>query len=162
MRDWSVDIANAVIRQYKLTAKMIGVLASGRPSTQSARVIGHEGSIAALQRRGMVGNDRRWTARGMRVAKEILTDHVMDLDELHAEALTEDASRGNGILIDARNLMIDRRGMPDSVDFRALTKEIQFAAESGPDVPQLDPWNIHSWHWCIQGTRGYRRAVHPR
>lgn len=66
------------------------------------------------------------------------------------------------MLTDARNLMIDRRNVPDCVDFRALTKEIKFAAECGPNVPQIDPWNIHSWYWCIKGTRDYRRPVYPR
>ena len=60
-------------------------------------------------------------------------------------------------MLDARNLMIDRRNVPDAVDFRALSTEIRHAIE--PDT--IDPWKIHDWFWCIKGTRGYRTRVHP-
>jgi hypothetical protein len=60
------------------------------------------------------------------------------------------------MLIDARNLMIDRRDVADCVDFRPLTTLIRFEIE--PDV--MDPWRIHDWFWCIKGTRGYKKRVH--
>lgn len=60
---------------------------------------------------------------------------------------------------DARNLMIDRRHVPDCVDFRPLTKEIQFVVESSMD--DTDPWKVHSWFGCIKGSHGYRRQIHP-
>ena len=60
------------------------------------------------------------------------------------------------MLIDARNLMIDRRGVADCVDFRSLTTLIRFEIE--PDIE--DPWRIHDWFWCIKGTRGYKKRVH--
>lgn len=60
------------------------------------------------------------------------------------------------MLIDARNLMIDRRDVADCVDFRPLATQIRFEIE--PDID--DPWRIHDWYWCIKGTRGYKRRVH--
>lgn len=60
-------------------------------------------------------------------------------------------------LIDARNLMIDRRDVADCVDFRSLSSEIRFAIE--PDIE--DPWRIHDWFWCIKDIRGYKSRVHP-
>jgi hypothetical protein len=60
-------------------------------------------------------------------------------------------------ILDARKLMIDRRNVPDCVDFRPLSTEIRFAIE--PDTE--DPFKIHDWYWCLKGTRGYRHRVHP-
>jgi hypothetical protein len=60
------------------------------------------------------------------------------------------------MLIDARNLMIDRRDVADCVAFRSLTTLIRFEIE--PDIE--DPWRIHDWFWCIKGTRGYKKRVH--
>jgi hypothetical protein len=59
--------------------------------------------------------------------------------------------------VDARKLMIDRRHVADSVNFRPLSREIKFAIE--PDT--MDPWRIHDWYGCIKGTRAYRSRVHP-
>lgn len=61
------------------------------------------------------------------------------------------------MLIDARNLMVDRRKVVDCVDFRSLSTQITVAIE--PD--SIDPWKIHDWYWCLKGTRGYRNRVHP-
>lgn len=65
------------------------------------------------------------------------------------------------MLIDARNLMIDRRNVEtDCVDFRSLSSQIQ--RDITPDFTvTMDPWRIHDWYWCIKGTRGYKSRVHP-
>lgn len=60
-------------------------------------------------------------------------------------------------LLDARNLMIDRRKAIDSVYWRPLGTLIARAIE--PDV--MDPWRMHDWYWCIRDTRGYKSRVHP-
>lgn len=60
-------------------------------------------------------------------------------------------------VLDARNLMIDRRNVVDCVAFRPLSSNIRLEIE--PD--SIDPWRIHDWYWCIKGTRGYKSRVHP-
>lgn len=70
-----------------LSMPMVCVLGTGHPSSHSARVIGHKGVIKALQRRGLIGDDRRWTRLGFEVASRVLTGKVKTIDDLHAEAL---------------------------------------------------------------------------
>ena len=89
MRNWWLETRNAVMRQYRLNMTMVGTLATGHARNHSARVIGHGGTIKALQSRGLVGVDRRWTRLGMDVARMVLSGHVKTLDEMHEQALTD-------------------------------------------------------------------------
>jgi hypothetical protein len=69
-----------------LSIHMIGALGSGQPSTNSARVIGHAATLNALRRRGLIGDDNRWTALGRQVAASTISSRVYTLDELHEMA----------------------------------------------------------------------------
>lgn len=73
----------------ELTAAMIGALAMGQPSDGSARVVGRRQSVEALRRRGLIGDDHRWTALGFEVARLLLSGRTPTLDELHQKALDE-------------------------------------------------------------------------
>ncbi len=63
------------------------------------------------------------------------------------------------MVVDARNLMVDRRHVPnDCVNFRPLSKQIMLDAF----LDMYQGWSsIHDWYWCIRGTRGYKTRVHP-
>jgi hypothetical protein len=67
---------------------MRGVLESGAPTLHSARCVGKKQTIKALQRRGLIGADQRWTVLGWAVAREFLSGKIYTLDELHGIAQT--------------------------------------------------------------------------
>lgn len=93
MGEKSIEIQRAVMRQYRLTDHMVGILGTGHASTHSARVIGRSSTVAALVTRGLVhAGDHRWTRLGWNVACLLLSGKVYTLDELHAEALALDVA----------------------------------------------------------------------
>lgn len=83
----------AVRAEHRLTSAMAGVFESGHPSLHSARVLGHLGVVKALQRRGLVGADRRWTRKGLDLAPLILVGRFHSFDDLHTLALEMDSTR---------------------------------------------------------------------
>lgn len=78
---------------FGLTGRMIEALGTGHTRMTSAGVVGNKNTIKALQSRGLIGLDFRWTKLGREVAILVLSDHVPTLDELHEEASRYDRLR---------------------------------------------------------------------
>lgn len=117
---FEIEATERAIRNYKLTPKMIGALETGQPSSGSARVLGREQTIAALQRRGLVHADRRWTDRGRRVAEQIFWyEGAPSLDDLHEQALTENVECGKDLDIWPYGACTERTGHAGRCDRRA-------------------------------------------
>lgn len=81
-----------------MTERMLGVLMSG--NHYGTTVIGQKVTINALRSRGLIGKDNRWTGLGWAVALHSATvdrgwnpGYFKTLDDVHAEAIEEDARR---------------------------------------------------------------------
>lgn len=87
-----------------MAARLSGPMRDALISAQTtpygvATVIGQRRTLDALRRRGLIADDNRWTVLGREVADIVrggIEDrgHVRLIDELHADALAEDAYRG--------------------------------------------------------------------
>lgn len=119
----------------ELTTAMIEALQTGRFQFGSSPVEARKGTVEALQRRGLIAEDRRWTALGREVARQVLGRHVPSIDDLHAEALGEDlnyfreARPSEAVIVGSRRIEESKTAAPVADTPADLVRRLAAAIE---------------------------------